>query len=74
MGEQALLPPIDRKRVWACQNTAAFTKELLRLVKSYEKCHPPIILLAITRGKTGKPVGVEIATDELAGVSNSEVS
>lgn len=73
MGEQALLPPIDRKRVWACQNTAAFTKELLRLVKSYEKCHPRITLLAITRDKKGKPVGIEIATEDASG-EVSEVS
>lgn len=57
---------LDRERVWAAQTTKHFIAEMLRLVRAYEKAHPPIKSLTITaRGKTGRPLGVDIATEEL---------
>lgn len=50
---------ISKKRVWAAQETKHFVREVLRLVRSYEKAHGPIESLLVSRSK-GVPVAVEI--------------
>ncbi len=61
------IPTLTNKEVWAAQTTAKFTKELLRLVRAYEKTHPAIESIVIAR-KNGAAVVAEIVTAKEAQV------
>lgn len=50
---------LSRGRVWAAQETKHFTKEFLRLLRSYEKAHDRVESLVIVRND-GAPVNIEI--------------
>lgn len=56
--------PLSAKRVWAAQETKHFTREFLRLLKSYEKSHAPVDAMTVTRNN-GVPVGIEILSGEM---------
>ena len=51
---------IPRDRVWAAQELKAFTKEILRLLRSYEKTHAPVDAIAVVRRQDGTPTSIEI--------------
>lgn len=55
------IPVVDRKAVWACQTRKNFEKELLRLIKAYEKSNAPVEALVVLRNN-GVPVGIEISS------------
>lgn len=57
------VPVIDRKTVWSAQVRKNFTRELLRLVRAFEKSNPPVEALIIQRD-SGQPADVEIVTSQ----------
>lgn len=59
----SIIPAIDRKRVWAAQETRAFTREIIRLLRSYEKAHPPVSAIIVAR-VSGAPTSIEIVFAE----------
>jgi hypothetical protein len=50
---------ISRERVWAAQETKVFTREILRLVRAYEKSHDPVAMIEIVR-RNGLPADISV--------------
>lgn len=55
------ISPISRERAWAVQETRNFKKELLRLLRFYEKSHPPVKALVIVRNGAAA-VDIQVVT------------
>lgn len=53
------IPTLNRKNVWNCQTAKIFKREVLRVVRAYEKSNAPIQNLVIVR-RDMSPVDIEI--------------
>ncbi|MCC6586238.1 MAG: ParB N-terminal domain-containing protein [Bryobacterales bacterium] len=61
------LQKLSNRAVWNAQETKHFRSEILRLVRSYQKTHPPVSAITITQND-GKPVDIKVTfAAEVAG-------